>query len=65
MQRHSHKLLMAVLAVLLVLAASEAVAGGHRWTVVKTGYDPARQPGNVAETDTTTNRSNYRRANGA
>ena len=29
MQRHSHKLLMAVLAVLLVLAASEAVAGGH------------------------------------
>ena len=29
MQRHSHKLLMTVIALLLALAASEAVAGGH------------------------------------
>jgi len=29
MQRHSHKLLMTVLAILLVLAATEAIAGGH------------------------------------
>ena len=37
----------------------------HRWAVVKTGYDPTRPPGNVAETDMTTNRSNYHRAEGA
>ena len=37
----------------------------HRWAVVKTGYDPTRPPGNVAETDTTTSRNNYHRAEGA
>jgi len=37
----------------------------HRWAVVKTGYDPTRAPGNVAETDMTTSRSNYHRAEGA
>jgi hypothetical protein len=37
----------------------------HRWAVVKTGYDPTRPPGNVAETDMTTSRNNYHRAEGA
>ena len=37
----------------------------HRWAVVKTGYDPTRPPGNVAETDMTTQRNNYHRAEGA
>jgi hypothetical protein len=37
----------------------------HRWAVVKTGYDPTRAPGNVAETDMTNSRNNYHRAEGA
>ena len=37
----------------------------HQWAVARTGYDPNRPPGNVAETDMTTNRSNYHRAEAA
>ena len=37
----------------------------HRWAVDKTGFDPTRPAGNVAETDMTRNRSDYRRAEGA
>jgi hypothetical protein len=37
----------------------------HRWAVERTGFDPTRPPGNVAETDMTTKRFDYRRAEGA
>jgi len=37
----------------------------HRWAVDRTGFDPTRPAGNVAETDMTSKRLDYRRAEGA
>lgn len=37
----------------------------HRWAVDRTGFDPTRPAGNVAETDMTSKRVDYRRAEGA
>lgn len=37
----------------------------HRWAVDRTGFDPTRPAGNVAETDMTSKRADYRRAEGA
>ncbi|HYJ42548.1 MAG TPA: DUF6515 family protein [Steroidobacteraceae bacterium] len=37
----------------------------HRWAVERTGFDPTRPAGNVAETDMTSKRADYRRAEGA
>jgi uncharacterized protein DUF6515 len=37
----------------------------HRWAVARTGFDPAQPPGNVAQTDMTSKRVDYRRAEAA
>lgn len=37
----------------------------HRWAADRTGFDPTRPAGNVAETDMTSRRADYRRAEGA
>ena len=37
----------------------------HQWAAARTGFDPARPAGNVAETDMTSKRVDYRRAEAA
>ncbi len=37
----------------------------HRWAVDRAGFDPTRPAGNVAETDMTSRRADYRRASTA
>jgi hypothetical protein len=37
----------------------------HRWATERTGFDPTRPAGNVAETDMTSKRADYRRAEAA
>jgi hypothetical protein len=37
----------------------------HRWAADRTGFDPTKPAGNVAETDMTSKRADYRRAEGA
>lgn len=37
----------------------------HQWAVARTGYDPTRPAGNVAETDMTSRRADYARAEAA
>lgn len=37
----------------------------HQWAVARTGYDPAQPPGSVANTDMTSKRADYRRAEAA
>ncbi len=37
----------------------------HQWAVTRTGFDPTRPAGNVAETDMTSRRAAYARAEAA